>query len=739
MKCRAKPYLGQEPFVFFSYCHKDSARVYPLIEGLTELGYRIWFDEGIGIGDEWPEVIARKLEECTLFLVAMTPDYCQSHNCKNEMTYQVEDRKPMLPLLLDDFPLSGGIKLQLATSQYLRLFEQPEKSWAAAVAGSGLLEQCKGAPVTLPPAEREKEREQQKRNASPVTGEAAAKREPVAEPKEEQKALHVQPNQPEPPRMEPETPKEPRRPNQAAEEICAVWVENGKVLFGRNGQVVLTPGQQQPGTVLAVGEAGLTLEEPGQAERLIEPGTFLHTDAGTFMPIFRTELDEWKQLGILRFLQAERTGEIRRIGREPLRLGRNNPWAQGVLTDHKISRHHADMTLEEETGKVILEDSSKNGTFVNGQKMSEAQALEDGTEIGIGPDLFRYRAVAMDFSDEERERSYDDACALLEHDGIPEDITQAERLFAQLGEFRDCGTLQLRCKQKLEAIRQEKLRQQEELYQQAVREMERGDYDDAGQKLAKLWDYKDAEVLLKKCAELAAAEERTVVDTEEETEDGDKTVYRKPVLPHKEQLLIVELATGEVFHGKYQSTVIGRKMNQCDLPFPNNGCMSRRHAELFTLKGAHYVRDCDSSNGTWLNGQLLERKQTEKIGDTAVLDLAGTRLLAAFDEGAAWLQKQKVLAYLENPETGALVPGGPERQQFQAEDPEATVLDGHSARRCCAYFWQEGDTAWLEPRMEGSVLRNGKIQKKTIELRDDDMLRIGDADYRFRLLRLIFL
>ena len=114
MKCRAKPYLGSEPFVFFSYCHKDSPRVYPLIEQLTALGYRIWFDDGIGIGDEWPEVIAKKLEECTLFLVAITPDYCRSHNCKNEMTYQVEDQKPMLPLMLEDFPLSGGIRLQLA-------------------------------------------------------------------------------------------------------------------------------------------------------------------------------------------------------------------------------------------------------------------------------------------------------------------------------------------------------------------------------------------------------------------------------------------------------------------------------------------------------------------------------------------------------------------------------------------------------------------------------------------------
>lgn len=735
MKCRAKPYLGQEPFAFFSYCHKDSARVYPLIEGLTELGYRIWFDEGIGIGDEWPEVIARKLEECTLFLVAMTPDYCHSHNCKNEMTYQVEDRKPMLPLMLENFPLSGGIKLQLATSQYLRLFEQPEKSWAAVVAGSGLLAQCKGAPVTLPPREDEKKAEA-KRNTPLITENHAVKRKAAAEQEKESETLGAEALKP-----EPEIQSERQQSCQVSDEFCAVLVENGKVLFGREGQVILTPGQQQPGPVLSARTDGVTLEEPGQAARLIAPGTLLHTDAGTFLPISRTELDKMKQLGALRFLQAERTGEIRHIGRNPICLGRSFPWSQGVFSDHEISRHHADVMPDEGTGKVRLVDRSQNGTFVNDERMYEARVLEDGDKIGIGPDLFRYHSVTLDFSDEERERSYDNACALLNSDGVPENITQAERIFGQLGDFRDCGALQLRCKQKLEVIRQEGLRQKEALYQQAIQEMECGDYDSAGQKLAQLWDYKDAEVLLKRCAELAATDDRTIIDAGEEPDDGDETVYRKSVLSPQKLLLIVELTTGEVFRGKYQSTVIGRKANQCDLPFPNNGCMSRRHAELFTSNGVHYVRDCDSSNGTWLNGQPLERKQTEKIGDTAVLDLAGTRLLVAFDEGAARLQRQKVQTYLENMETGALLLGSRERQQFQAEDPEATVGEGHSAMSCCAYFWQDGNTAWLESEMEGSVLWNGTVQpkEKTIELRDGDTLRIGDADYRFRSLRLVFL
>lgn len=745
MKCRAKPYQGQEPFAFFSYCHKDSARVYPLIERLTELGYRIWFDEGISIGDEWPEVIARKLEECTLFLVAMTPDYCHSHNCKNEMTYQVEDRKPMLPLMLENFPLSGGIRLQLATSQYLRLFEQPQEAWASAVAGFGLMAQCKGAPVMLPPREMENPKEpssERKQVMSLATEGSAARKESPVKPEEEEKEKPLTQSRAETTGEVFTIPNEIQQGSQISDEICAVCIENGKVLFGRNGQVVMTPGQQLPGPVLSICADAFMLISMDRVEKTLQPGELAHTDAGTFLPVWQTEIQTMKKLGVLRFLQADSTGEARKVGQEPLRLGRNSPWRENVLTDHRISRHHADIIPDAETGRDILKDCSRNGVFVNGEKLAGTIELQDGNEIEMGPDIFHYHIVALDFSNEAREKSYDDALALLGHDSVAEDITQAERLFTQLGDFRDSGKLQLRCKEKLEAIRQEGLRQQEALYRQAVLEMERGDYNGAGQKLAQLWDYKDAETLLKKCAELAeAAVDRTVIDRADMPDDGEATVYKKPGVLPKRQLLIVDLATGEVFRGKEQLTVIGRKVNQCDIPFPNNGCMSRRHAELFTLNGEHYVRDCNSSNGTWLDGQLLERGQTIKIEDSAVLNLAGTQLLAAFDARAVWLQKQKNIVYLEDMAAETLIIGGKTPYVFQVEDPDATVINGHSALRGRADFWQEAGTAWLKSRDKGDVLLNGRIQEpgEPIELKDGDEVRIADADYCFRSIRLISL
>lgn len=740
MKCRATPYQGQEPFAFFSYCHKDSDRVYPLIEELTELGYRIWFDEGIGIGDEWPEVIARKLEECNTFLVAMTPNYCCSHNCKNEMTYQVEDQKPMLSLMMEDFPLSGGIKLQLAGTQYLRLFDRSPADWAGLITSSGMLAACKGTPLSLRPKQEElpKPKEPPKPVESP---------KPVEPPKPEEPPKPVEPS------ISKEPPESKDLWQTEDEEIFAVCLETGKLLFGRQGRVVLTFGQQEPGPRVQMQEGLFLIENLGQNEitvegvtvepgQTIQPayGSPIYTDTGSYLTLHQSEAELLRSLGCLRYLQADQTGEVRLIGTEPMLLGRKHPWHQDVLSDHRVSRRHAEILPDGDSGKVFLKDCSKNGTFVNDQQIEDVVELTDGDRLTMGDAEFHYCLRPLDTGDEEREQIYDQALLLLEQECSPEAIAQAERLLSQLGDFRDCGRLQLQCKERLEAIRQEQLLQQEELYCQAQADLESGDYVQAQEKLKQLQDYRDAGELLKKCAELAAeAEERTYID--KAANEYEKTVCNTVKLPPKERLLLVDLATGQVFRGKYQSTVIGRKFNQCDIAFPDNSCMSRRHAELFTLKGKHYLRDCNSSNGTRLNGQALERGQTQEIGDAALLNLADTQLLVAYDQYAAWLQKQENVTYLENMAQEMLVVGRKTRYGFQVEDPDATVCEGETARRCCGEFWQDGDGAWLEPRYDNDVLLNGQMQEagNPIRLKNGDLLHIGDTDYHFRSVRMVFL
>ncbi len=66
-------YLGEKPFIFVSYSHKDSALVFPQIRRLHQAGYRIWYDQGIPIGSNWRGSIGDALEKCAVFLLFLTP------------------------------------------------------------------------------------------------------------------------------------------------------------------------------------------------------------------------------------------------------------------------------------------------------------------------------------------------------------------------------------------------------------------------------------------------------------------------------------------------------------------------------------------------------------------------------------------------------------------------------------------------------------------------------------------
>ena len=74
------------PYIVFSYCHEDGERIYPIIEQMIDDGYRIWYDDGLRPGDEWPERIGRMLDGCTLCVAALSQKFSESHNCKNELT-----------------------------------------------------------------------------------------------------------------------------------------------------------------------------------------------------------------------------------------------------------------------------------------------------------------------------------------------------------------------------------------------------------------------------------------------------------------------------------------------------------------------------------------------------------------------------------------------------------------------------------------------------------------------------
>ena len=109
--------------------HKDSAGVYEEIQRLHEAGYKIWYDEGIDAGNEWPEEIANAVIGCSLFLIFVTPRATESVNCRNEINMALNKGKPFLAIHLEETALPPGLELRMGDLQAILRYKLPQERY----------------------------------------------------------------------------------------------------------------------------------------------------------------------------------------------------------------------------------------------------------------------------------------------------------------------------------------------------------------------------------------------------------------------------------------------------------------------------------------------------------------------------------------------------------------------------------------------------------------------------------
>ena len=107
------PYRGKDKYIFISYSHKDTDRVYPIIARLNAEGYRVWYDSGIDPGTEWDENIAHHIEECGYFIAFISEHYLASNNCKDELNYVRDLEKERLIVYLESVSLPSGLAMRI--------------------------------------------------------------------------------------------------------------------------------------------------------------------------------------------------------------------------------------------------------------------------------------------------------------------------------------------------------------------------------------------------------------------------------------------------------------------------------------------------------------------------------------------------------------------------------------------------------------------------------------------------
>lgn len=102
------------------------------------------------------------------------------------------------------------------------------------------------------------------------------------------------------------------------------------------------------------------------------------------------EFEDTGSKGILVFKDGPRRGQTRPIGDGTVVARRDGDL---VLDDPKVSNPHAKFRIEND--KFVLWDfGSKNGTYVNGEKIRAATELNENDEIKIGDTSFILKVLA---------------------------------------------------------------------------------------------------------------------------------------------------------------------------------------------------------------------------------------------------------------------------------------------------------------------------------------------------------
>ena len=138
-------YKGNEPYIFISYSHKDAEKIQPIVQGLADRGFRVWYDEGIEPGTEWPEFIAQQISASACCIAFISESSLNSQNCRREINYAIQTSVPLLTVYLEPVELSPGMALQLSPVQALFSYRFPPDEFPQVLSEVPLLRPCRDA------------------------------------------------------------------------------------------------------------------------------------------------------------------------------------------------------------------------------------------------------------------------------------------------------------------------------------------------------------------------------------------------------------------------------------------------------------------------------------------------------------------------------------------------------------------------------------------------------------------
>jgi hypothetical protein len=121
--------MADKKSIFISYSSKDRKFVKNLVDSLEEQGFTCWIaPEMISAGSSYAREIPKAIRECQVFLLVLSENSQNSVWVEKETDNAISNRKVILPLQIDDAPLTDAFTFYLNNVQMISYVMNPEQA-----------------------------------------------------------------------------------------------------------------------------------------------------------------------------------------------------------------------------------------------------------------------------------------------------------------------------------------------------------------------------------------------------------------------------------------------------------------------------------------------------------------------------------------------------------------------------------------------------------------------------------
>src|SRR5262249_33023658 len=86
--------------VFISYDRAHQDVVKKLVQDFRDDEHETWFDQKLEGGQPWWDTVLSEIRKSEIFVTALTPESLESHPCRRELRYPLDQKRRVLPIRL---------------------------------------------------------------------------------------------------------------------------------------------------------------------------------------------------------------------------------------------------------------------------------------------------------------------------------------------------------------------------------------------------------------------------------------------------------------------------------------------------------------------------------------------------------------------------------------------------------------------------------------------------------------